>query len=223
MLYKFHIKILHLNNGRYECRWTIDGNVKYFTGKHIPLFLFASFFSLLLLPFSLCLLFIQCLHKVSHLKPFLWVNYFKPIFDAYTGPFTPSARFWTGLLLLLRGTLFVVSASDTSGDPGITLCSIVLASLMLLIIAWILPSNLYRHKYLSLLESLLNLGVLSALLLVTAKTSLESSVLTHISLIIALCTFIGIVFYHICKLQQVQKLYCNILVRYIHTVSYQQG
>ena len=82
-------------------------------------------------------------------KPFLWVNYFKPIFDAYTGPFIPSTRFWTGLLvLLLKGILFIVSASDTSGDPGVVLCSIdnVLAVIMLLTIAWISPSSLYRHK-----------------------------------------------------------------------------
>ena len=59
------ISYLQLNNGSYERRWMIDGNDMYFTGKHIPLFLFASSLSLLLLPFTLCLLFIQCLHKVS--------------------------------------------------------------------------------------------------------------------------------------------------------------
>ena len=214
------VSYLHLNNGSYEQRWMIDGNVKYFTGKHIPLFLFASFFSLLLLPFSMCLLFIQCLQKGSHLKLLSWVNYFKPLFDAYTGPFTSSARFWTGLLLLLRGILFVVSASDTSGDPGVILCSIVLVVLMLLTIAWILPSSLYRHKCLSILEcsSLLNLGVLTALLLITAKGNLISLILTHVSMSIALCTFIGIIVYHISSLQQVQKLCCN-----IHPMQYRMG
>ena len=205
------VSYLHLNNRSYERRWMIDGNIMYFTGKHIPLFLFTSLFSLLLLPFTLCLLFIQCLHKVSHLKPFSWVNYFKPIFDAYTGPFTPSTRFWTGLLLLLRGILFIVSASDTSGDPGVVLCSIVLAVIMLLTIAWISPSSLYRHKCLSILEcsSMLNLGVLTALLLATAKQSLISSILSHISMTIALSTFIGIVLYHIRNLRQIQKFCCN--------------
>ena len=214
------VSYLHLNNGSYERRWMIDGNVMYFTGKHIPLFLFASLFSLLLLPFTLCLLFIQCLHKVSHLKPFSWINYFKPIFDAYTGPFTPSTRFWTGLLLLLRGILFIVSASDTSGDPGVVLCSIVLAVIMLLTIAWISPSSLYRHKCLSILEcsSMLNLGVLTALLLATAKRSLISSILTHISMTIALSTFIGIVFYHIRNLQQVRKFCCN-----FKAIQYRKG
>ena len=201
------VSYLHLNNGNYERRWMIDGNVQYFTGKHIPLFLFASFFSLLLLPLSLCLLFIQCLQKVSHFKAFSWVNYFKPIFDAYTGPFRSSARFWTGLLLLLRGILFVVSASDTSGDPGIILWPIVLTVLMLLAIVWILPSGLYRRKCLSVLEcsSLLNLGVLTSLLLVT-KSDPISSILTHISVSIAFFTFIGIIVYHISSLQPVQKL-----------------
>ena len=206
------VSYLHLNNGNYERRWMIDGNVQYFTGKHIPLFLFASFFSLLLLPFSLCLLFIQCLQKVSHFKAFSWVNYFKPIFDAYMGPFRSCARFWTGLLLLLRGILFVVSASDTSGDPGIIFCSIVLAVLMLLTIAWILPSGLYRCKFLSILEcsSLLNLGVLTSVRLITSKDSLVFSISMHISMSIALCTFIGIIIYHISSLQPVQKLCCNI-------------
>ena len=212
------VSYVHLCNGSFERRWMIDGNIEYFTGKHIPLVLFASFFSLLLLPFALSLLFIQCLQKVSHLKAFSWVNYFKPIFDAYTGPFKSSARFWTGLLLLLRGILFVVSASNTSGDPGIILCSIVLTVLMLLTISWVLPSSLYRCKCVSILEcsSLLNLGVLASLLLIATKESLSSLILTHISLSIALFTFIGIIIYHIGNLQIVQKVCRKIKVLQFH-------
>ena len=57
---------------------------------------------------------------------------------------------------------------------------------------------------------MLNLGVLTALLLATTKQSLIlSSILTHISMTIALSTFIGIVFYHIRNLQQVRKFCCN--------------
>ena len=115
------VSYFHIPNRNYEQRWLIDGNIQYFKGKHIPLALFAALFSLFLFLFALCLFLIQCLQKVSHLKVFSWVNYFKPVLDAYTGPFTSSGRFWTGLLLLLRILLFVVSAVNARGNPRVML------------------------------------------------------------------------------------------------------
>ena len=118
----------------------------------------------------------------------------------------------------IEGILFVVSASNTSGDPGIILCSIVLTVLMLLTISWVLPSSLYRCKCVSILEcsSLLNLGVLASLLLIANKDSLSSLILTHVSLSIALFTFIGIIIYHIGNLQIVQKVCRKIKVLQFH-------
>ena len=167
-------------NGRYEKRWLIDGNIQYFEGKHIPLALFAVVFSFFLLLFALCLFLIQCLQKVSHFKMFSWVNYFKPVLDAYTGPFTSSGRFWTGLLLLLRILLFLVSAVNTSGNPRVMLSIISITVICLLCIAWILPAGLYRQRKFNILECsfLINLGVLSSLLLMYTEERFQSTRIT---------------------------------------------
>ena len=155
----------------YELRWLSDGNVEYFRGKHIPLAMFSIIFGLLLLLFALCLLFIQCLQKVSEHRAFSWVDRLKPFFDVYTGPFTSSGRFWTGLLLLFRCILLLITAVNVTGDPNTALGTISIAIVLLLLIAAHLPFGLYRQRCLNTLEylSLVNLGILSSLLLIFKK------------------------------------------------------
>ena len=219
------VSYINLPNGNYEQRWFIDGNIQYFKGKHIPLALFAALFSLFLFLFALCLFLIQCLQKVSHSKVFSWVNYFKPVLDAYTGPFTASGRFWTGLLLLLRILLFVVSAVNTTDNPRIMLSIIVITVICLLCIAWMLPTGLYRHRKFNTLECifLLNLGVLSSLLFVYTDESFHSMIITNTFVSISLLTFLGIIVYHIAHLKLVRQhtakcCYC-IKVRYYRQVE----
>ena len=89
--------------------WLQDGNVEYFSPKHIPLFLTALTFTLLfILPLTLLVLLAPCLQARSHHKAFRWVNRLKPFLDAYQGPYSDKFRFWTGLLLILRIVLFIM-------------------------------------------------------------------------------------------------------------------
>ena len=201
------LSYVYLDNGDFERRWLIDGNIHYFKGRHIPLAVFALLFSLFLLPFSLCLFFIQCLQKASHYQICAWVNRLKPFFDAYTGPFTSSGRFWTGLLLLSRGLLFTVSAVNTSGDPRSILGTTAFIVILLLVVAGILPAGLYQWRCLNVLEfsSLLNLGVLTSLLFIFTKESVFSVIVPHICVSVALLTFIGVIVYHITRLNPIKN------------------
>ena len=133
------------NKHEYEYLWLKDGNIKYFKGKHIPLVVFSSLLGLILLPFTFCLLCIQCLLRVSHYRPFSWVNHLKPFFDAYTGPFTPKARFWTGLLLLSRIIVFGASAINFSANQRTNIGIIGFISIVLLFLSLLLKSELYRR------------------------------------------------------------------------------
>ena len=200
------ISYVHLENGNSERRWLIDGNIKYFQGKHIPLATFAILFSVLLFPFALCLCFLQCLQKGSHYSLFSWVNRLKPFFDAYTGPFTSSGRFWTGLLLFSRGILFVVSAVNTKGDPGTILGTTTLVVIFLLLVAWIVPAGLYRWQSLNMLEcfSLINLGTLASLLFIFETGNAYSVLISHICVGTNLFVFIGVISYHILSLKPVK-------------------
>lgn len=191
---------IQLDNGGTEVRWLVDGNIKYFEMKHTALAVFAILLSLLLLPFALSLFSIQWLQKASNYKFFSWVYRLKPFFDVYTGPFTPLGRFWTGLLLLTRVALHIVTAVNVGGDPKTVLGSTTLAVLLLFLVVGILPARLYRRKYLNTLEylSLINLGILASLLFIFANCT----IISHVSVCIELLMLAGVAVNHFVKMRK---------------------
>ena len=201
------LSVVQLENGKSEERWLLDGNIEYFEGKHLALALFAVVAGLLLISFSLCLFFIQWLQKVSDNKAFFWVNRFKPFFDAYTGPFTPRGRFWTGLLLISRVALLIISTVNTSGNPKITLGTTTMVVTLLLVMVAILPNGgLYKRRCLNMLEcsSLLNLGLLASL-----RTIFPSSVIiSHICVAFELVTFTYIIASKFLKMRMIRNSCC---------------
>ena len=54
--------------------WYYDGTVPYFYGRHVVLFLNAVFFGIILLPFTLALLFIKYLPRLTSYRMFHWLN-----------------------------------------------------------------------------------------------------------------------------------------------------
>ena len=71
----------------YQTVWKMNGTVQYLHGHHRILFVFVVIVGICTLPYTLSLLFIQCLKKVSHYRVLFWVVKLKPLFDAYTNPF----------------------------------------------------------------------------------------------------------------------------------------
>lgn len=87
--------------------WLYDGNINYFRGKHIALFILAVIFILaFLIPYTIIVLSIQCLKKKSQYRLLGWVDSLKPLLDAYTGQYKDRYCSWTGLLLLVHFILF---------------------------------------------------------------------------------------------------------------------
>ena len=222
------LSVVQLENGKSEERWLLDGNIKYFKGKHLPLALFAVMAGLLLISFSLCLFFIQWLQKVSDNKAFFWVNRFKPFFDAYTGPFTSRGRFWTGLLLLSRVALLIVSTINTSGDPKIALGTTTMVVTLLLLTVIVLPNSLYKRRCLNILEcsSLVNLGFLASLLIIFPS----SVIVSHICIVLELVTFTYVIISQFLKVRMIRNSCCyrrmlqhgNKFIGMISTTAYHQ-
>ena len=97
--------------------WLYDGNIRYFSSKHIPLFTAAVVCLIFLfLPYTMLLIFGQWLQAKSELKIFSCINgrYVKPFLDAYHAPYTDKHRYWTGLMLLLCFVLFFNFSSQYS-------------------------------------------------------------------------------------------------------------
>ena len=77
-------------NGVQVAVWLHDGNIKYFHGKHIVLFLVALLILLILfLPYTLLLAVGQWLQAKSNWRLFHWISNprIKPFLDAYQAPY----------------------------------------------------------------------------------------------------------------------------------------
>ena len=181
--------------------WLADANVQYLSHKHIPLFLVALVFLLILtLPYTALLLFSQCLRPRSHYKLLSWVRRIKPFLDAHTGPYKDKYHFWTGFLFAVRIVLFMGFSANVLGDSSLNLLLIIIMSMYLLGFKWI-ASGIYRKSLLDALEAsfFLNLGTLSAsTLYIGNQSKIKQDIVSGISVGIAFMTFLGIVTYHIC-------------------------
>lgn len=91
-----------------EIVWSVDANVNLFGFKHTTLFIICLVLLLSLIPFNIVLLLTRTLLR------FRMVSYFKPLLDAYLGPYEDSCYYWTGLQLLIRTIIFSVSALETN-------------------------------------------------------------------------------------------------------------
>ena len=129
--------------------WTHDGNVRYLSGKHIPLFIVALLFLLLLfLPYTLFLTFGQCLRTMSRRKGLRWLRstVFISIMDAYHAPFNRKHRYWIGLLLLIRCLLLVIFVTTYYNDNIMKINTYILLIVSAGLFAFI-KNGIFSSKY----------------------------------------------------------------------------
>ena len=207
----FSFTLLEYPDGSVKRIWLYDGNVDYLKGKHIALFVAALLLLVFIsLPYTVALLFIQCLQYRSRYRILAWVRRLKPLFDAYTGPYNDKHRYWPGLLLVVRVVLFLVFAVNVFGDPAISLLTIIVTTFC---INYCTNNfgGIYRKGILNMIEYsfLLNLGILSSATLFTILTDRDQTGVVYTSVAIAFATFMIITIYHILvrmtKQQQRQK------------------
>ena len=175
--------------------WSIDGNIDYLSGKHIPLFLVAVIFLLLGLLYTGLVFSSQWLQhysgkcfKSSH-DPVIKL---KPFIDAYTGPYKDQYRYWTGLLLIIRLLLTTVFSYTTGTIPEINNYIIGVVAAILLYKS----RNVYRAKKLNILEAfyLINLGVMAQLNAVSVGMNLHiSNIVTSVSISLSMIPLIVII------------------------------
>ena len=178
--------------------WLYDGNIDFLRGNHIPLFIVTTLLLILLsVPYTLSLLSIQWLYKISHCGVMFWVRKLKPLFDAYTGPYRANHRYWTGLLLLVRIILLITFSLNRNSSPTISyLCILVLT--FILLIWFYFSGGIYESQLNNCLELafLLNLGLSSSAVLYELANNKRTSAPAFVSTMTALLIFIGIIVYH---------------------------
>ena len=148
----FYSTITDLPSNKTTIVWSVDANVPLFGAKLTVLFTACSILLIIIIPFNVVLIFTRTLSR--HRK----INYFKPLLDAYQGPYKNQYYFWPGLQLLIRAIFFGLSALDKNINLPIGL---VLLAAMLGIHGYVRPFK-SSFKNIQELFFIFNLTVLFA-------------------------------------------------------------
>ena len=193
--------------------WSMDGNLNYFEGNHKVVFTIGALFGIISLPFSIILLCIGHLPRISNWPLFSWINKLKPFFDCYTGTLSSRGRFWVGLLLIARIILLVVYSFNISGSEIMKMSITVLMTLFLLLFVNLFTKGVYSKHYLNILESfsITNLGSLFIGLLCCYYYNLYLAKIVIVKVSVGICfiSFVLVITYHV-----YQKLRCYRLSRW---------
>ena len=210
---------LEYPNNSHIAVWQYDGNIPYLSSKHIPLFTAAMVFLIILfLPYMILLVLGQWLQAKSHFRILSWIKSPKIKFflDTYHAPYTDKHRYWTGLMLLFRFVLFLISAVNALGDPSVNLLAIISSTVVILTLPTILGSRIYKTWSLGLLETsfVVNLAILAAATSYIQRSGGTQNAATLTSVSVAFVTFTGIVIYH--SVQQIKgtRLWRRVCLRH---------
>ena len=168
--------------------WSVDGNIEYGSGKHLILVVFSCGVLVVGLAYPVLVLCAPLLERYSHkcIPLHRWnpVAKFKPLLDAYGGPYKDKYRFWTGVTLMVRLTVTVTFSFTSGGLAVINACIIVTVVVSILTFWSFTNGRVYKNIQLSALELfyLLNIFLLSTASLATASLgSREYQIATIVS------------------------------------------
>ena len=170
--------------------WSVDGNIDYGSGKHLVLVVVSCCILVIGLVYPVLVLCAPLLERYSHkcIPQHRWnpVAKFKPLLDAYGGPYKDKYRFWTGVTLMVR-LIVTVTFSFTSGRLAVINSSIITTVVVGILTFWSFTNGVYKKNYLSALEAvyLINIFLLSTVS--SAAASYASSYNYQISTIVSVC------------------------------------
>ena len=152
--------------------WSVDGNIEYGSGKHLILLVVSCGVLVIGLAYPVLVLCAPLLERYSHeciTQHCRWnvVAKFKPLLDAYGGPYKDKYRFWTGVTLMMRLTV-TVTFSFTSGPINASIIIIIVVGILTF---WSFTKGVYENIYVNLLEvfHVLNIILLSTVCLASAS------------------------------------------------------
>ena len=126
-----HFKHVSCDSGepQVEVVWFVDGNIKYLGFPHYILFTWALIVLAIIILYTSFLLATPLIERyLTHLKCFRRCVSLKPILDAYGGPYKDKYRPWTGVLLLVRVILALITSLSDSKFASISalMCAMVI-------------------------------------------------------------------------------------------------
>ena len=194
--------ILHYPDGFQEAVWLPDATVAYLKGKHIVLFLVALLILLAGIFFTFILFSWQWLlyrqdHKLLYFVRYQWLCL---LLEPYHAPYTFKHRYWTGLLLIVRIILNIISAANVSNDPRVNyLATAIVMTGLLFLKGYSQGSKIYKKWYLDFLEMscFVNLILLCLIELFDGGRYKSISVTAYVSVSYTMILFAVVLVYHI--------------------------
>ena len=195
--------VLHYPDGSRRVVWLPNASVDYLQGKHIALFIIAVLILIVALLYTFLLFSWQWLLRHKHRKLFKWMRYQKlcHFIEPYHAPYTVRHRYWTGLLLFVRVFLYIISAINISGDPRVSLVTIISVVTTLQLIKGTFAKNLYKAIAVDIVETIMffNLVIFSTATLYTFDTTENQIAIAYTSVLITVVVFLAILTFHIYK------------------------
>ena len=114
--------ITHVPTGHQEVVWSVDASVPLFGLKFTLLFITCLVLFIILVAFNIILLFTRCLAR------FKLINYFKPILDAFQGPYKDRYYYWVAVPIILRCLFCILYAFPM--QPRLLLATLILVPFM---------------------------------------------------------------------------------------------
>ena len=202
----FYSTITHLPTNDTTLVWSVDANVPLFGIGFTILFTACILIFLLLIPFNTLLIFTRTLSR------FRTVNYFKPILDAYQGPYKTKFYYWTGLQLLMRAVFFGLSALDRSTN---VIVSVILLGVMIWLYEKASPFNNKLNNVIEIL-SLINL---QALFMISYIFTSASDIIINILVFVEMFQLVCIILVHIkmatCASYTINFNITNVIKKYL--------
>ena len=186
---------------REELVWLPDGNVKYFQGKHIILFLVALLLILLTVAYIGIIFswqWIACCPNVWIMK---WTKNQKlnSFIEAYHAPYHKQHRYWTGLLLFVRVLLILISISTEGKGSTVPLLSIVFVLGTLFLLKTTYMKKLYKKWPVDVLETVLmfNLFVYAIFMWYALDQDETRRIVAYVSTMVTLVLLLCVLAYHV--------------------------
>ena len=211
--------VLKYPNGSHKVVWLPDANVKYFKGKHIPLFLVAVFILVLGFAYTFLLFAWQWLIRAPNKFMFRWIRNTKlhSFMEAYHAPYKPKYRYWTGLLLFIRVLLNIIIMANKSASPRTNLLAIIILVAFLFLLKAYLGDRIYKQRLLDYLETAyyFNLLLFSLVSFNSADNPQSQTVAIHVSVSITfmmtMCTLLYHAHYTLCEIKRYKNASESIL------------
>ena len=193
---------LHLPDDSIRVLWLLDANVTYFLSKHVPLFIVTLVILLICIAFTLLLLLwqwiVKCSHKCKALS-FIHNPRFATFIETYHIPFNAYARYWTGLLMLVRVILYLVAIFNFNRNPHIQLTATVFTVGALLLIKGLYVKPIYRKWLLDAMETItyFNIIAFAGFTAYTLESNGNQAAVAVVSTSVTLIMLVAIIVYHV--------------------------